>query len=242
MAHTTPPTPPCDSTSTGDSGSDPQPPCDSTSTGDCGSDPQPPGVFLGSVVPWSAYAISLIVVAMALFWPTRFHASPRPIMLLFVSLVPAFTFGHLASRFDLRIKRPRMTIAFSTVGAAAISFGALIILNALFPAPSPPPVSTPLRAIVASIVDEDCKPVAIARRALGTTRSEDLVYQSVTSDGKILLITRSADPVEISVTPLDHGDAYVGAVRPTADIHQEWLLGIDLITQGGTRKCQKERS
>lgn len=182
---------------------------------------------------WVALIFAILTIVLAIFWPQNFAASPRPLMFFLVSLLPAMLFGSVAARFKLSFTYHGWSIVFNTVGPVAIAFGFVFALDFLMKQPDTEPV------IIAEVIDEDCDLVDVTGiQAYSLEPRQNILYHAATPD-RIIAVLKEPDDLTVEVTPLPRAPSYRGTIPVTDSVFRRWRLGIELVTEGGTRACQE---
>jgi hypothetical protein len=171
--------------------------------------------------------ISILVLLIGIFVslsPGLFYAPvPKVVLYTLISLLPAILFGaEAAAKFQLDFK----AFSFTTVGAAAITFGMLFSLTYL---------SKPEQQIaVFHIYDEQGQPVIgldrnDAVKVLLTNQAYQ-VTKFVDENALVLIFPEQVDSCELQIKPLSSGAIYSGTVKYTGNRETKLYLGKHLKT------------
>lgn len=180
---------------------------------------------------YSGLLLSFVTIIIALIFPIKFFAAPRAVTYLLVAFLPAIAFENAASQFRIMSDHPGFKFALSTVGSAALLFGTLFIVDALFSEPSTP------QPIIAEIIDEKCSVVDLPGEASLSFYPPANLYASYLTDNKAVVIVHPNTTLTAVFSRGPGGLEYSGAIGHAENIDQSWKLGVDLITPKGDAKC-----
>lgn len=176
-------------------------------------------------------SISILVLVIGIFVafsPGLFYAPvPRVVLYTLISLLPAILFGAEATaKFQLDFK----AFSFTTVGAAAITFGMLFSLTHL---------SKPEQQIaVFYLYDENEQPVMGLDRddavKILLTKQGISVTKFIDENALVLIFPEQVDECEIQIRPVSFGKIYSGKLRYTGNREAKLYLGKHLITTSST--------
>lgn len=168
----------------------------------------------------------IVVLALGLyvaFSPTLVYAPvPRIVLFFLICLLPAILLGaEASSQFRLELRG----FLFTTAGACAVFFGALVLLNYL---------SKPGEKIVVyQIVDEDRRPVPLnfpGALQVDVTGQAMTVTKFIDNNTLILVFPEQVSAVDISVRKDSFGPVYSGSVTYSGVKSYKLVLGKDLTT------------